>query len=378
MNAIADMRRSTPPSQRFPDRHALRSTLDPLAVEDDRTDNAPIDGLKYLVTCGAAQAVLPSSLGGAEFGWSRRSSHLLAAWLRAIGGTHLSLARLYEGHVNAFQLVWTYGDAAQRDALCRYVNEGGWLGVWNAPHASGPLNLLDESGTLMLDGMKAYASGAGLINRPLITAAHETRGYVMVWPNARYHVGSREHWEMHGMRASITLPVQYHRAAVREEDVIGADNDYHREPLFTTGAWRFLAAQVGAGERLAALMAEALVASRRDGDPHQRARMAEVAMAIESSLQWLERARHAADGQLPDDEAMHMVRMARLAIEGHLLQVLEHVHRSVGLTSFRRDHPIERMSRDLQTYLRQPVPDLVRDKIGEQAFGVLACHEVDA
>ena len=285
------------------------------------------------------------------------------------------MARLYEGHVNAFQLIWMYGDAQAREALCAYVQEGGWLGVWNAPHPAGPLRLHGHVGALTLDGGKAYASGAGLINRPLVTARHDTMGYVMVWPRTPCHVGERDAWQMQGMRASITLPVSYHHASIADDEIIGSDNDYHREPVFTTGAWRFLAAQTGAGERLAQLMASALVIAGRAEDPHQRARMADVAMGITSSLQWVENARHAADGQCASGEAMHRVRMARLAVERHLLDVIEHVHRSVGLTSFRRDNMIERISRDLQTYLRQPAPDLARDKIGEQALNMLAMRE---
>lgn len=198
-----------------------------------------------------------------------------------------------------------------------------------------------------------------------MTAQHDTLGYVMLWPGARYHVGPREAWNMHGMRASVTLPVHYQRAKLARGDVIGGDNDYHREPLFTTGAWRFLAAQLGAGERLVELMAEALRVAHRDADPHQRARMAEAGMAMESCRLWVERARHAADGDCPGDEATHVVRMARLAVERQLLDVMELVQRSVGLAAFQQAHPIERIARDLSTYLRQPVPDLVRDLVGQ-------------
>jgi alkylation response protein AidB-like acyl-CoA dehydrogenase len=346
----------------------LEATLDDLAAEDDRTDSAPMDALKYLVRCGAATAVLPAALGGAEFGWSQHASASLCEWLRRLGGSHLSLARLYEGHVNAFQLIWMYGDAAQREAACRYVAEGGWLGVWNAPHPSGPLALTDEKDAYALDGSKAYASGAGLINRPLVPAQHERLGYVMVWPSSGYQVGARSEWEMHGMRASVTLPIHYRAARVDPAEIIGVDNNYHREPQFTAGAWRFLAAQLGAGERLGQLAARALARAGRDGDPHQRARMAEVAIALESAAQWVERARRAADSDGVSTEVTHTVRMARLAVEQQLLLVIQHIHRSVGLAAFRRDNPIERITRDLETYLRQPVPDLVRDKVGEHVL----------
>jgi alkylation response protein AidB-like acyl-CoA dehydrogenase len=365
MNAIAMERPSKQRDQLLAIPADLEATLDCLAAEDDRTDSAPIEALKLLVHWGAATAVLPASLGGAEFGWSRHASPSLGEWLRRLGGSHLSLARLYEGHVNAFQLIWTYGSSVQRDAACRYVAEGGWLGVWNAPHPTGPLTLSGPHDAYVLDGHKAYASGAGLINRPLVTAQHERLGYVMVWPAAACQVGAREEWEMHGMRASVTLPIRYHAARVAPDAIIGTDNDYHREPLFNGGAWRFLAAQLGAGERLGQLMAVALVRAGRDADPHQRARMADVAMAVESAALWVERARSAADGNAPCAEIIHIVRMARLAVERQLLEVIQCVHRSVGLAAFRRDNPIERIARDLETYLRQPVPDLVRDRIGE-------------
>jgi alkylation response protein AidB-like acyl-CoA dehydrogenase len=346
----------------------METTLDRFAAEDDRTDGAPIDARKYLLSCGAATAVLPAALGGAEFGWSPHASANLCEWLRRIGASHLSLARLYEGHVNAFQLIWTYGDTAQRQALCRYVAEGGWLGVWNAPHPTGPLTLSSTNGAYVLDGRKAYASGAGLINRPLVPAQHEHLGYVMVWPTAGYQVGAKDEWEMHGMRASVTLPIHYHQAPVASADIIGADNDYHREPLFTTGAWRFLAAQLGAGERLGRCAALALVRAGREGDPHQQARMADIAMALETAALWVERARCAADDDAGNAASLHTVRMARLAVEQQLLAVMQWVHRSVGLSAFRRDNPIERITRDLETYLRQPVPDLVKVRVGEHVL----------
>jgi hypothetical protein len=46
---------------------------------------------------------------------------------------------------------------------------------------------------------------------------------------------------------------------------------------------------------------------------------------------------------------------------------METVQRGVGLTSFIRPNPIERISRDLATYLRQPVPDLAMSD-GAKAF----------
>ena len=65
----------------------------------------------------------------------------------------------------------------------------------------------------------------------------------------------------------------------------------------------------------------------------------------------------AEDAATDPDMAVAYVNLARLAVERAALDVLEHTHRSIGLAGFLRTHPVERLSRDLATYLRQPAPD---------------------
>jgi alkylation response protein AidB-like acyl-CoA dehydrogenase len=48
---------------------------------------------------------------------------------------------------------------------------------------------------------------------------------------------------------------------------------------------------------------------------------------------------------------------ARGAIERAALNVMELADRSVGVAGMMEAHPLERLSRDLRTYLRQPNPD---------------------
>ena len=349
---------------------SLLPELEATAIADDRDELLPLAGLRLLARCGAMGAVLPPISGGCALGWLRGASPLLMEILVMIGGAHLSLGRLYEGHVNAFQLLWSLGCAAQRQEVCRYVADGKLLGVWNAPHATGPLVLLDgRKGGYVLDGQKAYASGAGYVERPLVTAEHAELGRVLVWPRGGYAAGPMSDWEMHGMRASVTRSVRFDNVAISADEIVGHDDDYHKEPLFSAGAWRFLAVQLGAGERLGQLMAAALVRARRQQDAHQKGRMADVVTALATARLWADKARLAAhDGALSPIDAVQTVGMARTAIERQLLEVITLVQRSVGLGAFRRSDPLELVARDLATYLRQPMPDLVRDKIGEWAF----------
>ncbi len=51
------------------------------------------------------------------------------------------------------------------------------------------------------------------------------------------------------------------------------------------------------------------------------------------------------------------VNLARIAIESACLDAMRLVQRSLGLAALIRPNPVERLLRDLATYLRQPAPD---------------------
>ena len=63
--------------------------------------------------------------------------------------------------------------------------------------------------------------------------------------------------------------------------------------------------------------------------------------------------------------------LARLAVERAALEVLALTERGLGLAAFTRPHPVERVARDLSTYLRQPFPDGAL----EDAASFVAAHD---
>jgi alkylation response protein AidB-like acyl-CoA dehydrogenase len=350
----------------------LREVQEELSLSartDDLTEKFPSASMEILKQAGCLKSVLPSACGGKGAGWNFESVHMLFNLLRAIGGMHLSCARLFEGHVNAFQLLWTFGNLAQRESVCRYVSDGGLLGVWNAPSRDGELLLCEEEGIgLILKGPKAYASGAGGIQRPLVTARHPQKGLVIVWPDMIYKVGDASEWSMHGMRASMTRSVKFD-GAIKSSQVFGKADDYHSQPQFSGGSWRFLAAQLGAGEALVELMRVELVRRGRTTDSHQRARMAHCATALETARKWiLDTAYLASAKKPPVERVIQHANAARVVVERSLLDVMEIVQRGIGLQLLSRDHPGERILRDLTTYLRQPAPDELLESLGEHAF----------
>jgi alkylation response protein AidB-like acyl-CoA dehydrogenase len=165
-------------------------------------------------------------------------------------------------------------------------------------------------------------------------------------------------WTAQGMRASVTGTVTFTGLKIHDEDMLGEPADYHREPDFSGGSWRFAAVQGGGMEALLMGLREHLLRAGSGGDPHQSARLGESAIAVETARLWVERAAALFERREADDASLvAYVNLARSAVERAALDLIERVQRSVGLKAFLRPEPIERIARDLATYLRQPGPD---------------------
>lgn len=51
------------------------------------------------------------------------------------------------------------------------------------------------------------------------------------------------------------------------------------------------------------------------------------------------------------------INLSRIALESAALEIIRLVQRSLGLSAFLQTNPVERLMRDLATYLRQPATD---------------------
>ena len=251
-----------------------------------------------------------------------------------------------------------YGAPAQRQRFAEDVRSGAVCGVWNAEAPPG-LRVEPCVGGGELKGGKIYCSGIGMVRRPLMTARLPDGGVVMLALRLNdMPPNDLSAWTMRGMRATATGSVDFTGLFVAAEDWVGAAGDYYRSPLFKGGAWRFAAVQTGAVLRIATLMREALRARGRDADPHQKARIGAAAIAAETAELWVTRAAILAEDEASDPTAVDAyVNLARLAVEMAALEVIQLAERSIGLAAFTRPNPIERVVRDLSTYLRQPFPD---------------------
>ncbi|NEU12861.1 acyl-CoA/acyl-ACP dehydrogenase [Methylobacterium sp. BTF04] len=324
----------------------------------DRDGGFPGEDVVHCHEAGLLAAPLPVALGGADLDTPAMAPVLLDV-LAHVGRGSLALGRLYEGHVNALSLILRFASDPVRDRLAADVRAGHLFGVWNTQPQDGGLVLAGEGDACRLAGVKSFASGAGSVTRPLVTARRpDGRQQMLVIdlaPGTRADLSS---WCAQGMRASTSGILDFSGLPVGLGAAVGEADDYFREPHFSGGAWRFAAVQLGGIEAVFDVLRAHLGATGRGSDPHQAARLGEAAIAVETARLFVSHAAAlASDPDAEPDRVIAYVNLARLAVERAGLDVLERAQRSVGLAGFLQTHPLERLSRDLATYLRQPGPD---------------------
>ena len=325
------------------------------AAEHDGDGAFPDEDIAELHRQGLLMAPFPVALGGDGLGIG--APDRLRRVLTTIGRGSLILGRLFEGHVNAVALTSRYGSNANLDLLRREAQAGRPSGVWMA---GAPLRLeRDGSGRLVLRGRKMLCSGAGHFRRPLVAAEHDG-GSVMAIPFVDPpHRAEATSWTAQGMRATATGSVDFDGIAVGDDELVGVKGDYLRSPYFRGGAWRVIAVQLGGLEAVLDTFGALLRDGPNRDQPLQLARYGEAEIACETARLWVERAAIAAEGPVEDAEAIDAyVDLARNAFEAAALKVVASAQKTIGLKSFLRPNPLERLIRDLTTYLRQPNLDM--------------------
>lgn len=286
--------------------------------------------------------------------------------LMHLGRGNLAVGRLYEGHVNALHLLHQFGSASQLAAAAADVRERGSLfGVWNTEAADGVRIVPTAEGTYRMDGAKTFASGAGHLERPIVNGTLSDGGWQMcLVPMERVMaLIDPSSWHPLGMRASASYRIAFAGVELARDTLIGKPGDYYQQPWFSGGAIRFAAVQLGGAAALLDATRTYLRGLDRTGDPYQRTRVGEMAIAVEGGALWLRGAatlvdRSAFVGGAGDVEALvAYVNMARTAIERICLDSMRLAEQTVGARGLLPPHPFERIIRDLTLYLRQPAPD---------------------
>jgi alkylation response protein AidB-like acyl-CoA dehydrogenase len=348
-------------ARRLPDEAARVADLVPwmqvLATKGDAEATFPQTELAALRQAGILAVPLPNEAPDG----ARARAERLAQVLTQLGRGNLSVGRLVEAHINARQLIARFGTRVQRARAMADVRAGELFAVWVTDPPDDGLRLMRRGDRLLLEGSKMFCSGAGFASRALLTARDESDNSLMlvVTLNGGERVRPLQA-PLQGMRAAVTGTVEFSGCTIAPDAVLGTPGDYLAEPDFSAGAWRGSAVASGGLCSLVDHLTETLRTQGRADDPHQRARLGSALIAWETSRLWvLQAARIAEDPHSDPATAVAYAGLARIAVEHACLDAMRLVQRSLGLGAFRQGTPVERICRDLATYLRQPAPDEV-------------------
>ncbi|GAB4443499.1 MAG: hypothetical protein OHK0035_36930 [Cyanobacteria bacterium J069] len=240
-------------------------------------------------------APLQPKLGGLGLGFNADITHDLLLLLKQIGRGNLAVGRIFEGHVNALQLIQTFGTAEQIETYAGDVRDRHKIfGVWNAEAEDGVKLYPLADGRYRLEGAKTFCSGAGFVDRPFVNGKlPDGRWQMCVVPMEKVTtVGDPTWWQPSGMRATASFKVDFSGVELEAASLIGQPGDYLRQPWLTAGVARFAAVQLGGAEALFDETRKYLQTLNRTSDPYQQQRLGQMAIALESGNLWLQSASH--------------------------------------------------------------------------------------
>ncbi|WP_139924625.1 acyl-CoA dehydrogenase family protein [Hymenobacter sp. DG01] len=346
------------------------------APHSDQEGSFPAEEFNWLREAGLLAATLPTRLGGCGLSEAACTEYLLST-LRHIGRGNLAVGRVYEGHVNALQLIARFGRPDQQARWAADARAGHLFGVWNTEAQDGVKLEPLPTGRYRLLGSKTFGSGAGHLTRPLLTGALPDGGWQMlVLPaDALPPEYNKTFWRPLGMRASASFRVDFTGLEIEAQDLLGSPGNYYQQPWFSGGAIRFAAVQLGGAEAIFDETRRFLRELGRTDDPYQRQRLGEMSLLIASGQHWL---RAAADfvasspvglsGPETAEATVAHANLVRSAIEELCLRLMPLAERCVGARGLLRPEPFERLHRDLTHYLRQPAPDAALADVGRYAL----------
>lgn len=287
--------------------------------------------------------------------------------LMQVGAANLSVGRLWEGHVNALNLIRIHGSEAQKARVACRIADGALLGVWGADGAV-PVTL--ETAAHLLKGTKCFASGLGTVTDALVTVNSGSEVRLALIDVTDASRADPSTWDMHGMRPTASGSYDFTDLPADRASWIGEPGDYLKEPHFVGGVWRIAALQAGAAAGLLDRAATELRATGRMGADAQKTRLMSVLMRIWAAIALTERAAKAAnDPHIAQDDIVATSISARLLTEEVGLDAIRAVEQSIGLRHFEAGSETGRIARDLSVYLRQAARDAFLQRAAQTALG---------
>lgn len=266
--------------------------------------------------------------------------------LAAVGAHDLSLAKLFEGHTDALAILREAGEAPPP--------AGTRWGTWCAEPPNARLIVRsDGAGRWLLDGRKAWCSGARTLTHALVSCWTED-GRAMLARVALAQPGVRfdgAGWQAVGMRDSASVDVLFDGVPATP---VGEADFYVRRAGFWHGGAGVAACWFGAACRVADLLHVQLegCSPDRPADPHRLAQLGEIATILSATAALLRETAAAFDAA-PAAPAMAGALAVRLAVEDAASRTLALASRAFGAGPLCKDARVARLFADLPVFMRQ-------------------------
>ena len=301
--------------------------------------------------------------------------------LKYIGQGNLSVGRIYEGHVNALQLVSIYGTPPQQQQWFADARAGHVFGVWNTEMRDGIHLDQQNDGSVCIRGSKSFCSGSVHVTRPIVPGVlHDSKGKELGWqmaivPLDRYDPPvDKSFWTPLGMRNSVSYKIDFTGISLAATDLLGTPGDYNRQPYLSGGAIRFAAVHLGGAAALLEATRDYLRQLGRTDDCYHRTRVGQMAILVESGNHWLEQSGRVTDQSSDSAKIINYANMTRTAIAGICTDCLRLAEHSAGARGMLHPYPFPRLHADLSMYLRQPAPDAALEAVGQHYLNDHPAH----
>ncbi len=262
--------------------------------------------------------------------------------LLEIAREDLSLARLAEAHFDAIAILAEAGRAPIPAAL---------YGVWASELPGKSLTLTETPSGLLINGTKMFCSGAGLIDRALITVGAPDPFLIDLDLRAHSDTLSIDTaaWKPSAFALTNTATVTFANTPAARKDILCERNWYLTRPGFWHGACGPAACWAGGA---VGLVDYALQQSR--SDPHTLAHLGALQSAAWSLRSILTTAGNKIDADPTGAAAAHQrALIVRHLVEQHATDILTHLGRAYGPHPLAFNEPISQRVQELTIYLRQ-------------------------
>jgi alkylation response protein AidB-like acyl-CoA dehydrogenase len=262
--------------------------------------------------------------------------------LMQIGREDLSLAKLAEAHWDAVAIL---AEARREPA------RGALYAVWASEIPGKAVHLHKTDEGYQINGSKMFGSGAGLVDRALVTVGIPELRLVEVdlRKNAEKVGWDMSAWATEAFRLTRTGAVTFRGAEVTSEDLVGDPGWYLDRSGFWHGACGPAACWAGG---VAALVDFAMTSARED--PHTLSHLG----AMHANIWMMRTCLDAAGREIDADPANREAAQIRALELRHLIEqactdTLQRFARAYGPHPLSMNHDISRRYHEAELYLRQ-------------------------